>query len=383
MRVLFSCVAAYGHFHPLVPLARAFVDDGHEVAFATSASFGEHVRATGFDVLPAGIDQGELERQFAPFRAYLRTLPVPERRPLAFSTRFAKLEAPAKLAALVAAAEAWRPDMLVHDSADLATPIVAASRRLPSTQHAFGQLIPRACLERAAEETAPLWRELGLEPEPLGGVYRGTYVDRCPPSLQLGHPPENVPVEPIRPLFPPAPSEDAPPWLDRLTGRPLVYVTLGTVHNELGLFRLLLDALDGLDANVVMTVGAGNDPARLEPIPGNVVVERYVSQALVLPSASIVVSHGGSGSVLATLAHGLPSLLLPQGADQFDNAGRCAGLGAALALMPPEVSLTSVREAVETLLVEPSYRERAGELAAEIAALPDPRDVARRLAAWL
>ena len=66
MRVLFSCVAAYGHFHPLVPLARAFVDDGHEVAFATSASFGEHVRATGFDVLPvyakneAGLSESQI-----------------------------------------------------------------------------------------------------------------------------------------------------------------------------------------------------------------------------------------------------------------------------------------------------------------------------------
>ena len=57
MRVLFSCIAAYGHFHPLVPLARAFADEGHDVAFATSASFADRVHRAGFDLLPAGIDQ--------------------------------------------------------------------------------------------------------------------------------------------------------------------------------------------------------------------------------------------------------------------------------------------------------------------------------------
>jgi UDP:flavonoid glycosyltransferase YjiC (YdhE family) len=380
MRVLFSCVAAFGHFRPLVPLARAFADDGHDVAFATSASFAEHVRGNGFDVLPAGIDQDELERRFRPFRAHLRTLPIAERRPLAFTTRFAKLEAPAKVGALRALVDDWRPELLVHDSADLAAPLVAASRALPSAHHAFGQLIPIACLERASDETAALWRDTGLEPEPLCGVYRGPYVDLCPPSLQRDAPPEHVRIEPVRPLFPAGVGESAPPWLPRLGGRTTVYVTLGTIHNELAIFRLLLDALAGLDAAVAMTVGPGNDPADLGSIPENALVERYVSQSLVLPAASVVVSHGGSGSMLATLAHGLPSLVLPQGADQFDNAARCSELGAAVALMPDEVTESAVRDAVRTLLDDPSYRNRAAALAAEIAAMPHPREVARRLA---
>jgi UDP:flavonoid glycosyltransferase YjiC (YdhE family) len=105
-----------------------------------------------------------------------------------------------------------------------------------------------------------------------------------------------------------------------------------------------------------------------------------VSQGLVLPAASVVVSHAGSGSMLATLAHGLPSLVLPQGADQFDNAARCSELGAAVALMPDEVTESAVRDAVRTLLDDPSYRDRAAALAAEIAAMPHPREVARRLA---
>ena len=160
-----------------------------------------------------------------------------------------------------------------------------------------------------------------------------------------------------------------------------MYVTLGTIVNALPQFRLLLEGLGELDGNVVATIGFDNDPALLDPLPSNARVERYVSQALVLSHASVVVAHGGSGAILATFAAGLPTLLLPQGADQFENAGRCAELGAGLVLLPNEVTADAVHARVETLLADGSYRDRASELAAEIAAMPEPRGVASRLAA--
>jgi UDP:flavonoid glycosyltransferase YjiC (YdhE family) len=381
MRVLFSCIAAYGHFHPLVPLARAFADEGHDVAFATSASFADRVHRAGFDLLPAGIDQDELERRFAPVRAHLRTLPVAERRPLAFAGRFAANEAPVKLHPLREIVAEWQPALVVHESGDLAAPIVAAAAGLPSVHHSFGRLIPTACFERAAPEIDPLWRELGLEPEPLCGAYRGTYADLCPPSFQSTTPPQGIQVEPVRPLFPAAVGETAPAWLAGRRGRPLIYVTLGTVHNDVSVFRTLLDGLEGVDCDVLATVGNGNDPLALEPVPANALVERYVPQAYVLPHAAVVVAHGGSGSILATFAHGLPTLLLPQAADQFDNAARCAEIGAGLVLLPGDVTAEAVREAAETLLAEPAYGDRAAELAEEVAAMPHPAEVARRLVA--
>jgi UDP:flavonoid glycosyltransferase YjiC (YdhE family) len=381
VRVLFSCVAGHGHFHPLVPLARAFADEGHEVAFATSASFAERVRAAGFEVLPAGMNGAELDARFAGFRRHLLTLPVPDRRPLAFTRRFGTLEAPAKLGALREVVTTWGPELLIHESADLAAPIVATALGLPSVHHAFGRLVPPACFERAATETAPLWMELGLEPDLLCGVYRGAYVDLCPPSFQSDTVPPRTRVELVRPLFPAARAEASPPWLDALPERPTVYVTLGTVHNDIGVFRLVLDALAGLDCNVVVTIGRDNDPGALAPVPANAVVERYVAQSFVLPHASVVVGHGGSGSTLAAFAHGLPQLLLPQGADQFDNAARCSELGAGLVLMPDELTAEAVRARVETLLSDPSYGTRARALAAEIAEMPHPREVASRLVA--
>ena len=126
---------------------------------------------------------------------------------------------------------------------------------------------------------------------------------------------------------------------------------------------------------MLATIGRGNDPASLEPLPQNAVVERYVPQAQVLPHVNLVVGHGGSGSTLGALAHGLPQLLLPQGADQFENASACQSAGAARVLMPDQLTPAAVRAEVVALLGAISYVERAREIAAEIAAMPSADDV--------
>ena len=96
MRVLFSCSASDGHFMPLVPLARAFAERGDQVVFASAAGFAERVGAFGFDVLPAGLDNAELGRRYAPYRERLEEIPFDDRRPYALSWRFGTVDAPAK-----------------------------------------------------------------------------------------------------------------------------------------------------------------------------------------------------------------------------------------------------------------------------------------------
>lgn len=379
MRVLFSCTGTEGHFAPLLPLARAFDEQEHEVVFATAGAFAPRVRSAGFDALAAGLDAAEISRLHAPYGARLLEIPPAERRPYAFTWRFATVDAPAKLAELQAVAAAWRPDLIVHDAAELPAPPVAVSLGVPSVNHGFGQVIPRACLERASGQAALLWHELGLEPQPWNGMYRGGYVDVWPPSLQG----EALPAETV--AYPMGPAAALPStgsgWQPPDSGRPTVYATLGTVLDEMPLMRLLLDALADVDCSVLMTVGRHNDPTVLSPWPENAVVERFVPQTDVLPHCSLVVAHGGSGSTLGALAHGVPLLILPHAADQFDNASSCRAAGVALVLMPGEVTVDSIREAVAVLLDDHGYRDRAGVLAQEIAALPSPGEVAARLVA--
>jgi MGT family glycosyltransferase len=153
-----------------------------------------------------------------------------------------------------------------------------------------------------------------------------------------------------------------------------VYFTLGTIFNvESGdLFGRVLAGLRELPLNVVVTVGREVDPRELGPQPAHVHVERYVPQWSLLPHCRLVVSHGGSGSVVGALAHGLPMVLVPMGADQPLNAARCAELGVALALDPLQATPDSVREAAATVLADPRYRRNAERLRDEIAAMPPP-----------
>ena len=86
---------------------------------------------------------------------------------------------------------------------------------------------------------------------------------------------------------------------------------MGTVYNEPELFRPLLDGLDG-HGSALVTVGRNVEPEALGPLPPRVRVERFVPQAHILPRSAAVVSHGGSGTTLGALAHGLPLVLVPQ-----------------------------------------------------------------------
>lgn len=372
MRVLFCTTAADGHFLPLLPLASATRAAGHAVVFATAASFAPRVRRAGFEALPAGIDLEELDRRFAPTRRLLWTtdLPPDERRARAFSGRFAAIEAPAKHDELFGAAESWQPDAIVHESADLSASLVGARLGVPTINHSFGRAVPSSALRAAAELVAPLWESAGLDPDPLAGAYRGSYVDICPPSLQNETLPDGVSVHRIRPVERGAGGRAEPT---------LVYVTLGTVFNRVELFRDLLEAFATLPCRVLMTVGENIHPRSLGTTPANAEVVRYIPQAETLPRASVVVSHGGSGSTLGALAHGCPIVFVPQGADQFENAHAVAATGAGVVVMPDRQSVPSLRETLRTVLLDPAYAHRAEALAREIAELPSARQAAESL----
>src|SRR4051812_12521390 len=156
MRLLFSTTPGDGHVLPVLPLARAAGAAGHDVAFATGPEYGSRMEAEGFTSFDVGLSAAELGRQYAPIQAALQLdkVPVPDRRQLVFTSRFAKLEAPARLDDLLAVAEEWRPDAIVHESCELAAPIVAAARGIPSYHHSFGRRVPLSSLRHAFEDGA-------------------------------------------------------------------------------------------------------------------------------------------------------------------------------------------------------------------------------------
>jgi UDP:flavonoid glycosyltransferase YjiC (YdhE family) len=323
MRILFAFAGGAGHFVPLLPVARAAAAAGHAVLFTCAAGMVGAVQARGFAATPTVA--GEVAEP-------------PERRPLIPADREHELRVlrehyggrlrRARAAGIVERCAEWRPDVLVCDEADFGCQ--DAGRPLAMVQVIAPGLVPDDLAIRA---------DLVLSPFPER--YRPGDAQRFR-------------------------AHDAAPS----TGDE-VYFTLGTVFpTECGdLFTRVLAGLAG--RTVTVSVGPHVDPAELGPQPPRVRVERHIDQAEVLPRCGVVVSHAGSGSVLAALAYGLPSVLLPIGADQPWNADRCAELGVASVLDPVTAAPDDVAAAVAAA---PAHREAAARLQTEIARLPGPEE---------
>ena len=161
----------------------------------------------------------------------------------------------------------------------------------------------------------------------------------------------------------------SPPW-PAGASEPLVVVALGsTFQNQGQLTQRAIDALGGLPVRGLVTLGGVFAPSDFRT-PPNVVAVGSAPHGAVLPLARAVVAHGGHGTVMKALAHGLPLLCVPLGRDQPDNAVRVAESGAGLRL-PPTASVSAIRRSIARLLDEPAFARAAARLAAEIA-----RDVA-------
>jgi MGT family glycosyltransferase len=135
-----------------------------------------------------------------------------------------------------------------------------------------------------------------------------------------------------------------------------------------GLYRSAIDALSALPVRVLVTVGRERDPADIGPVAPNVHVAGWVPQADVMPHAAAMVCHGGSGTVNAALAAGLPMAVVPLFADQPHNARRVAEIGAGIAVAPDQ--LMRLPDAVRSLLADGSYRAAAGRIADNAKRLP-------------
>ena len=108
-------------------------------------------------------------------------------------------------------------------------------------------------------------------------------------------------------------------------------------------------------------------------------VRSYLSYATLLPRCNAVVSHAGTGTLLATLAHGLPSVLVPVSADQGPNAALAATAGAATTVNADGLRADAVAAALASILEQSEPLASARRIAVEIADMPSPAEVVSRL----
>ncbi len=368
MRVLITTL----HFHPLVPIAMALERAGHEVAFACSEDNRPALDATGFRLFPAGSSMAELMPELMP---KVMALPEGERGRFVMASTFGGILPERIVPDLISICRDWKPDLLVRDSVEFGGCIAAEYLDLPHASVEVGVFFPTPLVaDMAGLSLQRLRSGLGLPPDPsLAMLYRYLHLAFVPPSYQDPAVPRPPTAHALRHVvFDRSGDEVLPAWAGSLS-RPVVYATLGLGFNRaVDVFAAVLAGLRDEPGSLVVTVGRNQDPAQFCPQPPNVHVERYIPQSLLFPYCDLVVCHGGWNTVLAALSAGLPLVLLPLGADQPQNAARCAALHVGRVIGVGERTPDGIRAAVREVLADSSYRSNAERMRAEMEALPGP-----------
>jgi UDP:flavonoid glycosyltransferase YjiC (YdhE family) len=365
MRILFSTTAGAGHFGPLVPFARAAKRAGHDVLVAAPESFQATVEGAGFAFAAfasrADADAGAMFARMGPAS-------FDEANLIMIRDGFATLYPRAALPALLRLVDDWRPDVIVRETAEMASLAAAIGRGIPRAHVATGLLgVMDMISDEALGPLAGVAAEHGLKiPSNPSPFVDEPTLTLTPASLDdRGRGPTHRYHEPL---------EASEPDPSLVGDDPLVYLTFGTEAAGMGLYpdiyRAAIGALAGGGWRVLATVGRSADPAALGPLPPGVRVEQWMPQDAILPHAAAVVFHGGYGSMLGALRAGVPLVTMPLfSIDQRENGERIAERGVGLSIGGPE-ALGELASAVSTVLADPRFRSAAEAQAAEIRALP-------------
>lgn len=392
MRVLFTTHPAIGHLHPLVPVARALRQRGHDVAFAASPTFSDTITSLGFKFFPAGMSWIESE---AP-RTFPEILDIPLDRVNWFFMQqlFTDRLARPMIDDILRLSDRWSPDVIVRETWEFAGCVVADKLGVPHVLVSAG-LNFAIWQHMVVDQLAALRAGVGLPPDPeLEMLYRDLYLDGVPPSFQY---PDIRPQPTLRSTggarFDASTRGELPEWFGKLPARPTIYVSAGTVFNQMpGYFSTVLQGLAGVDANVVVTTGRhvtmSEFTTGVGSLPDNVHLASYIPQSLLLPTCALMISHGGFNTIMGALFHGVPSLVVPIAADMGQNGVRVAQVGAGLcvpfhpgvATFPkceslrdaPPFTAATVAAAAQTILRESSFRQAAQALSDEMKRMPGP-----------
>jgi len=373
----FAAIPAYGHLYPLMPLALACARAGADVTVATGQPFLGRLPLPTVDGIEPGVDLdqviGAVWRDFPEAREDMATRFLP-----AF---FGDVNPRITIPALRRSWSERPPDLVVHEVLDTGAAVVAAELGVPAVAFGIVQWFPSfaglpaaaaAALTRTPQTPTP-W---DLVADALENPPPVTLVDPFPPRLRYDGTPRPADTLPIRPdgWF----ENDAAEPVE-VGERPLVYLTLGTVSfGAVDVIRQALSEAAALDVDVLVAAGPDADLALLGDVPVNVTVRKYVAQAAILGQVDVIVHHGGAGTALSAAAHGVPQVVVPQGADHTFNGGSLVSAGVAR-MLDGDVVPGSIGTAVAELLGDSPERNRARALAAEIAAMPSPDDVAAEL----
>ena len=371
--IVFFCIPAHGHTNPTLNVVRELTARGHRVVYYSYDEFREKIEDAGAEFISCNGNDAQLhltKEEGAKIGA-----------DLALSTRVLvdttlSLDEP-----VCRAMERLRPDCIVADSMAVWGKAVAKKLGIPfvcsTTTFAFNKESAKI-MPHSLRETLSMILSLGKVNAQVKRLRQAGYPVKS--VLDLIGSDESVPtVVYTSPLFQPC-AETFPEHFAFVgpsirparteiekTGQKLVYISMGTVNNDmLPLYRACVQAVKGTLWQVILSVGDQVDREELGTLPDNVAVFSSVDQIAVLQKADVFLTHCGMNSASEGLYFGVPLVMLPQTSEQSGVAARAEQLGAGLRLR--KTTPDAIRAALEKAMDDPSYRENAEKIGASFRA---------------
>jgi UDP:flavonoid glycosyltransferase YjiC (YdhE family) len=360
MRMLFSGVPSAGHVLPLLPIADAAAAAGIETAVLTSGELAPVVAPTR--LLPAGPSGEELIRE-----TISRTGLDPAQPGPAAVEMFAGVRVDLSFDDALRQAADFAPDLVVCEEFDFVGPMVAAALGVPWAAHGISGPVPAALLDAMRERLSGEYDRRSLTAVP-----RIALVDPYPDVLRSPAEPtagDRITVRPVANEHGPGQND----WQGVESDLPRALVTVGTTVNDDAALSALVSSVAAAGFTVVVT--ARPDQLSADVDPRRVRAVGFVPLSRLLPAVDLVVTAGGTGTLLAALSRGLPMVVRPFIADQPWNAARLADLGAGIVVDDP----AEAGDAARQLADNPKYREAARRAAVELGSMNSPEAALREL----
>ena len=155
--------------------------------------------------------------------------------------------------------------------------------------------------------------------------------------------------------------ESVPFAWEKLTGKPLIYASLGTLVNGSDhVYKAILEAVAKLpDVQVVLSIGTNVNPDDLGLIPSNTIIVRSAPQIELLKRAALCITHAGLNTALESLAQGVPMVAIPIAYDQPGVAARIAHHGVGEFLNLEDLTEERLFGLIQKVLNDAGYRDKA------------------------
>ena len=383
MHLAIVSLGAFGHINPTLSLTTELVNAGHRVTYFTTEDFRKVIEPTGAKFVPmkSWMAENDKHNESKEEKNDGQEDNVAAVVPFLFLN-----EAGAFIEDILRVLREDRPDAILHDFAGIAGTMAADILGIPNVMLYTSYPSNGSYSVAASFEGIPADHPLRIAADQIADGYVEKYGCRKMTVKEIfdGQGDLNLVMMQKR-LVPNYETFDNSfvftgvqigkrstfgTWQAPDNGKPLLYSSLGTAFNNWPeYYPILFDAVRDLDINVFAALGA-IDPDSLTDVPANVELGKMVPQLDILSQASVFITHAGMGGTGESIYYGVPMIAIPQMDEQAITARQIERNGLGFALLDKgAITSEMLKEKIQILLNDPSYKEKVNEFSADMKTL--------------